>query len=250
MNSVFVPTVFSATSLQMTPENFAQAAKKVLGEKLVSSILYGSAAAGDRLKKGSDFNILLVIEPLGQAEMTALAPIVKRWMTARNPAPLLFTSLEVTKSCDVFPIEMLDMKQSHHVLTGKDVVKDLEVSLTNLRHQVEFELRSKILRLRDSCVKAGNSKSALIKIMVSSFSSVMSVLRAALRLYQSEVPPEKMPALAALEKYVRFDKTPFEAIHSAKGFWSKIKRSNARDVFANYLKQLETITDAVDALVR
>ena len=247
---IFVPTVNTFAAPRITPEAFVESVKKALGAKLVSAVLYGSAAAGDRLDKGSDYNVLLVVEPLGVDEMEALSSATLRWTRAKNPAPRLFTPDELKRSCDVFPIEMLDMLQSHRILAGADVLSGIEISQANLRHQVEFELRGKVLRLRDGCVAAGTSKIALIRLMIGSFSSVMSVLRAALRLYQNEVPAGKMEALAGLEKYIKYDKKPFETIHAAKSGRRCIHRSDAKLLFADYAKQLETITAAVDALAR
>jgi len=247
---VFIPPAHIFIAPVVTPEAFADSAKKALGEKLVSAVLYGSAAAGDRQDRGSDYNILLVVEPLGADEMAALSDVTAKWTRAKNPAPLLFTPAEFRRSCDVFPIEMLDMIRSHRILAGADVLAGLEVSQANLRHQVEFELRAKLLAIRNGCVAAGSSKSALIRLMVGSFSPVASVLRAALRLYQSDIPTGKMEALAGLEKHIGFDRKPFDRIRDAKIGRKSIARAEARQLFADYIKQIETITAAVDALER
>jgi hypothetical protein len=235
---------------KMTPEAFAEASKKILGEKLVSAVLYGSSAAGDRLEKVSDYNVLFVVDPLGVGEMEALAQVVSRWTRDGNPAPLLFTSSELRRSCDVFPIEMLDMIQSHRILSGNDALAGIEISQKNLRHQVEFELRGKILGLRTGCLKAGSSNNALTGLLLRMHSPTMSVLRATLRLYQNEIPAGKMETLAGLAKYIKFDQKPFEIVHAARSGREKILRAEARALFAGYIKELETITSAVDTLQR
>ena len=55
---------------------------------------------------------------------------------------------EVYNSADCFPIEFHDMKERRRVLYGLDVIADLKFDMRNYRTQVEHELRSKLLRLR------------------------------------------------------------------------------------------------------
>ena len=50
-----------------------------LGERLVSVVLYGSAARGDYQEKTSDFNLLLVLRDLEPAPLEALSPARRRW---------------------------------------------------------------------------------------------------------------------------------------------------------------------------
>ena len=236
------------SSEKMTPESFTDAVKIALGDHLRASILFGSAAAGDYAKTGSDFNVLLVADTYGMDELCALSKVVNRWIDSGNRSPRLLTEKQLRDSCDVFPIEMLDMKQSHKVLYGADVLAPLEISKANLRHQVEFELRSKLLNLQEICLTSGGDKFVLADVLLKSCSSVLAVMHAALRLYQDDVPADKLAALDALSKHVPMDTATFVAIVAAKNGKSPVNRDDAERLFADYLRQIETVTDAVNGL--
>jgi hypothetical protein len=63
--------------------------------------------------------------------------------------PLLFTKEELTNGIDVFPIEFLNIKQHHTMIFGENILKDIVISKSNLRRQLEFEFRSKLIHLRE-----------------------------------------------------------------------------------------------------
>ena len=235
-------------SKKITPETFAEAVKTVLGAHLRSVILYGSAVAGDHAGKGSDYNVLIVADGFDMDALEALSKPFNKWTAQGNPAPRLFTEKQLLNSCDVFPIEMLDMQQSHRVLAGADILAGVEILRANLRHQVEFELRVKLLALRGGCVGSGCDRIALSRMMIASSSPVLSVLRAALRLYENDVPADKLAALDALAGHVPFDVAPFKQIAAAKSGGAGVGGKGAEVLFADYLKQIDVVTDAVDSL--
>lgn len=63
--------------------------------------------------------------------------------------PLVFTKEELTNGMDVFPIEFLNIKQHHTMIFGENILKDIVISKPNLRRQLEFEFRSKLIHLRE-----------------------------------------------------------------------------------------------------
>jgi hypothetical protein len=62
--------------------------------------------------------------------------------------PILFTKEELMQGVDVFPVEFLNIKLHYKILYGEDILKDIKISKENLRHQLEFEFRSKLIHLR------------------------------------------------------------------------------------------------------
>lgn len=65
-----------------------------------------------------------------------------------NEIPFLFTKEELLDSVDVFPVEFLNIRQHYKILSGEDLLKNIEISKKDLRHQLEFEFRSKLIHLR------------------------------------------------------------------------------------------------------
>ena len=230
----------------MTPEALAHKLHQVLGDRLRSVILYGSAAAGDHVGKKSDYNTLVVTTRLGLDELAALAKPSSAWRKEGNPPPLFFTLDRLQKSADVFPIELMDIKESHRVLYGENVLDSIEVQPENLRLTLERELKSTLIRLREGFLLTEARPQRVLDLMVDSLSTVLVLFRAALRLYQTEVPPLKIDAMKALTAYVHFDDSVFLQIEDVKEGRLKPGQIEPLSVFETYLETVESIVDTVD----
>src|SRR5882757_2376633 len=101
--------------------------QKAYGDRLVSVVLYGSAAAGDHQAKFSDYNILCVLSQITPRELGAGEDVFRWWREQCSPAPLLLTEHEVATATDCFAIEFHDIKREHRLLFGKDVITSLTV---------------------------------------------------------------------------------------------------------------------------
>jgi predicted nucleotidyltransferase len=233
---------------KISPEQFTEKLKILCGDNLKSVILYGSAAAGDYAAKGSDYNLLIVMNDLHPSILRQLAKPVGAWERAGNPPPLLFTRKRLAEAADVFPIELLDMRDARKVLFGDDVIQGLEISIANLRLQVERELRSALIQLRRNYLSASASPRRLAALLTGSLSGVLVVFRAALRLYETQVPSEKFQALEKLNGNVPVAVDAFRQINGLKTGVLKIKEVNAGQLLEEILKSIETVVDAVDRI--
>ncbi len=231
----------------MKLEKLTQELETACGENLKSVILYGSAAAGDHAGKKSDYNVLVVASNLGRDALKAFSKTAKAWARAGNPAPLLFTMDRLKKSTDVFPVELLDIKECHKILTGEDVVSDLDISTDNLRLQVEHELRGNLIQLRQQyLLSAGNSKE-VCNLMVRSLSSFLVLFRASLRLFTNDIPQKKFQALEKLNETIPVPLDVFRKVQELKDGSLKPKAVDAEALFEEYIKTIECVIDAVDA---
>lgn len=230
------------------PEQFTEQLKTGCGDNLQSVILYGSAATGDFSAKGSDYNLLVVLNDLHPSVLKGLAKPVSAWERAGNPPPLLFTRKRLAEAADVFPIELLDMRDAHKVLFGDDVIAEIEIGTDNLRLQVERELRSALIQLRRSYLTVSGSSRRLAALLTGSLSGVLVVFRAALRLYGPNVPAEKFQALEKLNEHVPVAVDCFLQISGLKTGTRKVKTVDAGQLFEEYMKSIEAVTDAVDQL--
>lgn len=234
----------------MNPESFSEKLKEVLEDRLVSVILYGSAATGDRSEKYSDYNVLVVCTRLGQSELDAIEPMTRSWAKAGNPPPLMFTKERILQSSDVFPIELMDIKESHRILFGEDVLKALPVNQTNLRFQLEHELKGKLIQLRESYLLTGGKDREILELMIRSLSTFQVLLRAMVRFFDVNVPQKKADAVESLSKHVSFDLSVFETLQKLKDGRLKAKDVDARNIFGTYLSAVESAADLVNDLER
>src|SRR5947209_5452160 len=93
---------------KLTVEQFAAEVARALGERLVALLLYGSWARGTHVPDRSDVNTVLICDAVDESLFEALAPAVRDWTRAGQPAPLILTEREWRESADAFPIEYQD----------------------------------------------------------------------------------------------------------------------------------------------
>ena len=233
----------------MTPEKLVEELKEAYSAGLKSVVLYGSAAAGDHVEKRSDYNVLVVTDSLGSSALNAISRTAAKWSQAGNPAPLLFTEERLAQATDVFPIELLDIRECHKILYGDDLVQGLDIDTKNLRLQIEHELRGKLIRLRQSYLLTGGKAKAVADLMVQSLSTFLVLFRASLRLFEDAVPQQKFQALEKLAGHLEFDAAVFRTVQELKDGSKKPKEIDIETVFNNYLQTIECVIDAVDAYI-
>jgi len=230
----------------MTPEQLVDQLKQAIPAGLRSVILYGSAAAGDHIGGKSDYNVLIAAERLGPAELQSIAAASAGWTKGGNRPPLLFTPDELRRSADSFPIEISDILQSRKILFGEDIMAGVAVKRENLRLQLEMELKGKLLRLREQYLPTRGKPEKVAELLVSSLSTFLVLARAALRLWQDEVPARKHEAMLALARHVHFDPQVFSKVSELKEGRLKYGQVPMDELFAGYLQAVEIIAGAVD----
>lgn len=230
----------------MMPEEFAEKLAAVPGLPVVSVVLYGSAAAGDHAGKGSDFNVMVVLERVGAPELDAMAPAVRPWVRAGNRPPQVFTCEGLSRSADVFPIELADMKEHHRILRGADVLSPVEIVPAALRLELERELKVNLMRLQEGCLLAAGRASQVAALMRESVATFGVLARAALRLFGGAAPAGKRQAIEGLAAHVRFDPAPFCRVLDAKAAGSRIPSSEIPGLFARYLAAVTALAEGID----
>lgn len=220
------------------------------GKNLVSVILYGSAAAGDFVPKRSDYNILIALDRITPKDLREAHACIREWNKLGHPVPVYFTASELRTAADVFPIEFHQMQEAHKVLYGKDVVADLEIHDDFLRHQIEYELRSKLLLLRRQYIPASTTAQGLERLMTESLVSFSALFRAVLLLLEVRPPANKRAVVAMAAERLGLDGRPFAKIFTIRdeALADELNEEGSNALFAEYLEQIEKAIDAVDAI--
>jgi hypothetical protein len=222
--------------------------KSRFGDRLVAAILYGSAATDDWNQRASDLNVLCVLNRISSRELSESQPLFHWWREQGNPPPLLLSELEVKTSTDCFPMEFQDMKAHRRILHGTDVIADLEIDRSFYRAQVEHELRSKLLRLRQKAADVLSKKEDLAKLLSDSVSTFCVLGRHALILSGREARWAKRDVVADLEKVLALR---FDAFHSVLNIRADGKLPadfNAVLLFEKYLTEIDALVTFVDQI--
>src|SRR5688500_10978849 len=217
------------------------------GDNLASVVLYGSAAAGDQVELRSDYNLLIALNRITPEDLRMAQPPMWEWQRLGNPLPVYFTVEELSDAADVFPIEFHQMANARIVLFGRDPFEFVKLSDTHLRHQAEYELRSKLIQLRRLYIPASVSVEKLSDLMSDSLASFASLFRAVLMLNGKEPPIGKPDCIRETAKLLRLDPKPFEKIFAMRATGElPANDEEANDLFGAYMAQIEQVVEAVD----
>jgi predicted nucleotidyltransferase len=219
------------------------------GDNLASVVLYGSAAAGDQTELHSDYNLLIALNRITPADLRDSQAPMREWRRLGHPLPVYFTVEELNDAADVFPIEFHQMANARVILYGKDPFEFVRLSDENLRHQAEYELRSKLIQLRRLYIPASVSVEKLTDLMSESLASFAALFRAVLMLHKREAPVGKVECVRATANLLQLDPAPFERIFEFRSKDSlPASDAEANEIFGEYMDQIERVVEAVDNL--
>jgi hypothetical protein len=216
------------------------------GSNLLAVVLYGSATTGEFREGQSDLNILCLVNRAGSAELESLHGVAEWWIKKGNHPPLIFTHEELTRSADVFAIELLDMKSSHRILHGADFLASLEVPLHLHRLQVERELRTNWLRLRQAIIAAPLTEKAHLALMTNSLSTFCSIFRHALFALGQPMPKSKREAISAIAAAANADPAAFHTLLDLRESKKEAKSIPIEPNLRAYLSFVESVTNEID----
>jgi predicted nucleotidyltransferase len=224
--------------------------KATHGDNLAAVVLYGSAASGDFVQLESDYNLLIALERITPEDLRLAQAPMREWRRLGHPLPVYFTFKELHDAADVFPIEFHQMERARIVLYGRDPFESFHISDENLRHQTEYELRSKLIQLRRLYIPASVSAERLRDLMSDSLSSFATLFAPVLLLHGQEPPVLKQEIVRDAARLLSLDGGVFERIFElrAAGDAAALGEREAGELFASYMAQIERVIDAVDRL--
>lgn len=236
--------------LEQKLEDLVNRLQQAFGPQLVSAVLYGSAAAGDYHEKASDLNVLCVLREITAHELVQSEPVFRWWREQGNPPPLLLSEEEVRSSTDSFPMEFHDIQEHRRVLVGEDVIAPLEIDRSFYRAQVEHELRSKQIRLRQKAAEVLSDSDRLLHLMTDSVSTFCVLARHALILSGHEPRWKKSEIVKALEDVLVLALPAFNEILAIRAQSRQKPKPDGGALFSRYLREVEALVRFVDQLDR
>jgi hypothetical protein len=234
--------------MQSPLDQIVERLKTALGDRLVSVVLYGSAAAGDEQKGYSDLNVLCVLNEITPRELASVSPVFRWWRGLGNPAPLLLTRREFQTSTDCFAIEFHDILDQHRILYGENVVEELQVDDSFYRAQVEHELRAKLLRLRHKAAGVLTDRQLLSRLLADSLSTFCVLFRHALILHGVDAPRAKRQAVAKAAEHFKINGEPFARLFDLRDGKTAGSDVDFQSLLGDYMLQISNVIDAVDRL--
>lgn len=219
--------------------------QEVYANNLISIIAYGSAVSGGFLPKRSQVDLLLVLQDASLENLKKAHALAKKNTLCHI---LFFDQDFIAMSLDTFPIEFLDIKEGYLVLFGKDILKDRVIETANLRFQCEAEIKEKLITLKQQYIKICYDAFAMRQLLLVSFSSILHILKSALRLNGQESPRTKEEIIKACGLRFGLEGELWKRILLLKNGQARIAKKETEAVFIALVKDLEKISHKIDAL--
>jgi len=219
--------------------------EQAAGTNLRAVVLYGSAVDHD-FREHSDLNVLCVFNRLQGKDVESVRPVGLWWWQKGHPSPLLFTLEELHDSADVFSIELLDMKARHRMLAGEDFFAELQVPMTLHNLQVERELRTNVIRLRQSLLRWRGRRAELAALLIASASSFGTLFRHALMAFGEQAEISAREAADQIAKLAGLDAAPFHAVLDLREGKSAEGEVNLEKLAASYLDLVTRVAAEID----
>lgn len=216
------------------------------GDNLHALVLYGSAVTGEYRKHHSDLNILCLLKRTGPTELEALHEPFSWWKRKGFQLPYVFTEQELRAAADIFAIELLDMKASHRMIFGDDFFPSLEIPTRLHKQQVERELRTSLVRLRQGMLAIPPRDRVLLSLMDASVSAFVTLFRHALIAFGEEPPPSKRQVIERAAQIVKVSPEAFLAVFDVHLGRGKASEIDAQQTLRGYVALVESVTEEAD----
>jgi predicted nucleotidyltransferase len=236
---------------QAAVDRFVAAVREAFGAKLLSVVLYGSAASGDFVPGRSDVNLALVLESIELDLLARCRPHLATWRRDGIALPLLLTPDDIRRSADIFPVEFLDIVEHHVLLHGTDFFADLSIDPRHLRFQVEHELKAKLVSLREAYLGGLDQErtDALVEDLLGlSVPALLALGRNLLRVAGHQPPARKADTPAALERALGVALPTLADLVARRARGQSLTGGEAVARFGQYLAEIDALARAVDRL--
>lgn len=210
--------------------------------------IVGSSLTEDYHEKTSDINSIFVLKAMDLKFIELLAPFGKKYKKKGVAAPLVMTPGYIRTSLDVFPIEFADCKLIHQTVFGEDILKDIEINMSNLRQQCEREIKSKLIGLRQAYISSVGDRRILTERFVSSITGYMPLFRGIILLMGKERPIGKNQVISELSASTGINTDIFRRILDLKRGHRTLSRDEMNTVFEEYYEATEKIGKTIDEL--
>jgi len=219
-----------------------------LGADFLAAYLYGSVLTQTYDPRRSRVNMLVVSRTLNLDVLDAVRGALPEDRKPPHVAPLFLTQRQIEKSLDVFPIEWIDIKERHLLLEGLDVLGPYEVPRSNLRLQIEQELREKLITLRQAYLASARRPESLEAVLKAAASSFATLCRSLLRLRGEDPPAHTAQAIERVADLFHLDAQGLLAAHLVHHGERHHKEPELLSQYRRFLVEVERLVNTIDEM--
>ena len=222
--------------------------RKQMGEHLEAVILYGSLVRGEYVLGRSNINLLLLIRQFSLDIGQRCGSLHRRWGKEGVVAPLMMKQEELVNSSLLFPLEFLEIKDSHVLLEGRDPFPELHLTNKNLIVPCQQELNGNLIRLRQRFVEGEGTAEAIFALLPLSLTALMPCLRGLFRLLDQSPSGTSAAILERLPMTLQVEPGVFQEVLELKRGLSSPGKKEFPRLYERYVQGLEGLSRRVHEL--
>jgi hypothetical protein len=215
--------------------------EQLYGDKLIQVSVYRRYLPSGRLAiilKDDSVSMLLKAEK-----------ITNEIRKKKLPAPLFFNQQYIESSLDTFPLEFLDIQSDYDNLYNKeDIFKNLKFKKSDVRHQMERELKGKWLHIKMALLDYNNKPKILQEILAIAVQSVLPVVKGLIFLEEKEIPKEPAMQFKLADDLTEFSINSFNEAFNISMSKTKINKEQFVELFDKFAKQLSEYMHYIDGI--
>jgi hypothetical protein len=236
-------------SLQSHLEQFCADVAAGAGENLLSVAVYGSVVKSGKWVAGeTPVPVLVVMQDASIQFLNPVSSVIRRAIKSFHAAPFVVSLHDLQTSTDIFPIKFLDMQTHHLLLSGRDVLSDLDISTQHLRLRCEQELCNLLLRLRQVFLRKSDDNAALNQAATHAIEPFFMALGAAVHLTTELLPDSESAIADSAAKVMSLDRAGLERLLVFRPGQGGAGTSTVAELFNELLELVELAADFVDRI--
>ncbi len=170
-------------NVRMKVEKFTGHLNDLLDEEILRSfLLIGSAVGPDYVPGVSDINSLLLVEETNRPVLDVIANLGEEYGALGFQAPILMTPEYLSASLDAFPLQFLLIRDQHVSLIGGGPFEDLTIDESDLRLQVEREVKGQLIYLQHAYAGAAGNLDRILEELEENVRELVPLVRGYLHL--------------------------------------------------------------------
>jgi len=222
--------------------------RTALGAEFLAAYLHGSVLTQGFDPRRSRVNVLVVSRSLNLDILDAVRSALPEDRKPPHISPLFLTQRQIEKSLDVFPIEWIDIKERHLLIEGQDVLGGYEVPRSNLRLQLEQELREKLITLRQAYLANARHPEVLEDVLKAAASSFVTLCRSLLRLRGESPPAQAAQTIERVADVFGLEAEGLLGAHLVRHGERHHKGADLLDHYRKFLVEVERLVNAIDEM--
>lgn len=218
------------------------------GNRLLGVALYGEAASGDYQPGRSPLSLVLLVREVSAETLRLLRPVAARLRRRRVPTPLVVDNDYLERARDVFPLELLELRNRHAPLSGDvSALARIEIDSVNLRREIEAELRGKLLHLWEDYLTARTPRRLRANVL-ESVPYFLHIMRGMLELKGAHRARDSVEVVAVVEKEYAVHLPMLARLERLYREGGRPERSETEAVFAQCLAEARMLAEISDRI--